>query len=90
MADPSNTDKRASRAASEALTGSRKRTVARLVDEATGSTRRTGSPTSSTLLRRGPTADQARATETVGSSGERSFGPPIGRMREGQSTDSNQ
>ncbi len=86
---PKERSARASRAASEALTGSRKRTIERLVDEATGDTQRaTGSPTRSTL-QRGTGVEAARRSERL-EDGVRTFGAPVGRMRDGQSSDSNQ
>lgn len=84
---PTERERRASRAASEALTGSRKRTIERLVDEATGA-KPAGSPSSSTLTRRATGERAARRTERE-EDGVRTFGAPIQRMRDGQSTDSN-
>lgn len=88
---PSERDKRASRAASEALTGNRKRTVERLVDEATGTSPAPPAnrpPAAPVRTRPGTSARAARASERR-EGGVRTFGPPLGRMREGQSTDSN-
>lgn len=86
----SDTERDRSRAAAEALSGRRNQTVNRLVDQAT---RSSGEASSSARASDDPPTgadySSAKATERR-EGGVRTFGAPIGRMREGQSTDSNQ